>query len=182
MFMLFLVFEMYSKVIWKYSCIHKMLAIRSECDGWTKIKVKLAEFSWLKAAEIWMSRNKIVDQWYQVIDRKDSYQLKNHTFVQILKDCQKMTNTFTYNWPPICQLSSKRGYFLQKWLQFSSWCLKFEPPLGCEYPYLWNQSRTEKEAITIQLIFILKIKLQKEHFSEKCHIFSARDASILCPY
>ena len=28
-----------------------------------------------------------------------------------------------------------------------------------------------KQAISIQLIFILEIKLQKEHFSEKHHIF-----------
>ena len=35
-----------------------------------------------------------------------------------------------------------------------------------------------KQAISIQLIFILEIKLQKQHFSEKYHIFSARNASI----
>ena len=35
-----------------------------------------------------------------------------------------------------------------------------------------------KQAISIQMIFILEIKLQKKHFSEKYHIFSARDASI----
>ena len=39
-----------------------------------------------------------------------------------------------------------------------------------------------KQAISIQLIFILEIKFQKEQFSEKYHIFSTRDASILCPY
>ena len=39
-----------------------------------------------------------------------------------------------------------------------------------------------KQAISMQLIFILEIKLQKEHFSEKYLIFSARDASILFPY
>ena len=39
-----------------------------------------------------------------------------------------------------------------------------------------------KQAIRIQLIFILEIQLQKGHFSEKYHIFSASDATILYPY
>ena len=60
----------------------------------------------------------------------------------------------------------------------------FDLLLGCEYSYVCNQLRTEKEGITvkrqnlkkafsIQLIFILEIKLQNEHFSEKIsHFFS----------
>ena len=39
-----------------------------------------------------------------------------------------------------------------------------------------------KQAMSIQLIFVLEIKLQKELFSEKYLIFSARDGSILNPY
>ena len=38
-----------------------------------------------------------------------------------------------------------------------------------------------KQAIRIQLIFILEINLQKNNFSEKYHIFPGRDASILIP-
>ena len=107
MFMLFLVFQMYSKVIWKYICIHNMLAIGSEYDGWTKTKAKLSEFGWPKPAEIRISRNKIVDQWHQIIDWEDYYQLKNHTFVQTLKDCQNMTHIHI-------QLTSNLSIKLQK--------------------------------------------------------------------
>ena len=39
-----------------------------------------------------------------------------------------------------------------------------------------------KQAIGIQLILFLEIKLQNTNFSEKYHIISAGDASILCPY
>ena len=39
-----------------------------------------------------------------------------------------------------------------------------------------------KQAISIQLTFILEIKLQKEHFLGTYHIFSARDVSILSSY